>query len=199
MFSVCRPRLFALLSVLLALAGCSSSRDTFPPRSATEQLLLSTAADRAVERLQVHWMRGKAIYVDDSHLEAYDKPYVVERVRKEVLKNGGRLVEDRAQAAVVLQVASGALSVDTGDFLIGLPQITIPIPFGGQGLTLPEVAIFKIQSRVGKAKLLFNALDATTGAQVAPLPLAYGTAMRRFWWLLMAGPFDASDTPRELE
>jgi hypothetical protein len=190
-----RFRLFGLLIVFAALAGCSSFRDTYPPRSATEQLLLSTATDHAVEHLNARWVRGKAVWVDDSRLEAYDKPYVVQRVREAVLESGGRLVEQRAQAAFVLEVASGGLSVDTGDFLIGVPQITVPLPFGSQGVTLPELALFKIESRVGKAKLLFSAVDAATGAQVAPLPLAYGTAVRRFWWLFMLGPVESGDIP----
>ncbi len=115
---------------------------------------------------------------------------MVQRVREAVLEDGGRLVEEREKAAIVLEVASGGLSVDNGDFLIGLPAITIPVPFGAQGVTLPELALFKVESRVGKAKLLFSAVDAATGAQVAPLPVVYGRAARRFWWLFFIGPFE---------
>ncbi len=191
------PRLRVPLPLLLALAltGCSSFRDTYPPRSATEQVLLSTAADRAIAHLGAPWMRGRAFYVDDSRLDAYDKPYVVQRVREAVLEAGGRLVEDRKDAAVVLEAASGGLSVDTGGFLLGLPAITIPVPFGAQGVALPELALFKIESRVGKAKLLFSAVDAATGARYAPLPVAYGRAVRRSWWLFFVGPFGSSDIP----
>jgi hypothetical protein len=190
-------RPLCLLAVLFVLVGCSSFRDTLPARSATEQVLLSTAADRAVEQLQARWMRGKAVYVDDARLEAYDRAYVVQRVREAVLDNGGRLAEGRADAAVVLEVASGGFSVDTGGFLLGIPSITLPVPFAPQGVTLPELALFKVESRVGKAKLLFSAVDAATGARAAPLPVAYGRAVRRFWWLFLLGPLECSDIPEE--
>ncbi len=189
------PRPCVPLLLVVTLVGCSSFRDTYPPRSAAEQVLLSTAADRAIEHLPGRWMRGKAFYVDDSRLEAYDKAYVVQRVREAVLEAGGRLVGDRQDAAVVLEVASGGLSIDTGGFLLGLPQITIPVPFGAQGVTLPELALFKIESRVGKAKLLFSAVDAATGERLAPVPVTYGRATRRFWWFFFVGPFESSDIP----
>jgi len=44
--------MLSLLSAL-ALSGCSTMRETAPDRSAREQLLISTAADRAAERLNL--------------------------------------------------------------------------------------------------------------------------------------------------
>jgi len=188
------------LACLLVLAcGCSSFRDTYPARSATEQVLISTAADRAIEGMNSSWIRGRTIYVDASNLEAYDSAYVVQRVRSAVLENGGRLSDSRTECDAILEVASGGLSVDTGGFLLGLPSLSVPVPFGGESLVLPEVALFKVESRVGKAKLLFSAIDAATGAQVARVPISYGRATRRFLWFFLLGPFEGGDVPEELQ
>lgn len=40
-----------LVGVLLALVACSAAKESNPPHTATEQLILSTAADRATERV----------------------------------------------------------------------------------------------------------------------------------------------------
>ncbi|HET7085925.1 MAG TPA: hypothetical protein VFI23_14205 [Rhizomicrobium sp.] len=44
-------KLAALAAVSLPLAGCSAERTTSPTRSAQEDLLITTAADRAAEAL----------------------------------------------------------------------------------------------------------------------------------------------------
>jgi hypothetical protein len=190
--------LTALAVCLLAIAGCSSFRETLPARSATEQVLLSTAVDRAVDGMDKNWMKGKSIYVDDSNLDAYDSEYVVQRVRHAILVNRGELAPKLASAEVVLELASGSLSMDTGGFLIGVPSLEVPVPFGGSALTLPELYLFKHKSYVGKAKLLLNAVSTSTSGAAVEIPISYGLARRSFWWVLFVGPFESGDMPEEM-
>ncbi len=193
-----RAACLVLLPVLPLLAGCGTFRETFPQRSATEQLLISKAIDRATDDMPTYWMHGKAIYLDTSNLECVDKPYVVQRLRELVLSHGGQLVKERENAQIVLEVASGALSVDKGHWLLGLPELPLPIPFADETLVLPEAPLFKLTTYSGKAKLLVSAVDATTGAQERELPLCLGRSRHRYLWLFFVGPFTISDLAKEV-
>jgi len=181
-----------------ALPGCGTFRETFPPRSGVEQLLISSAMDRAVEQLPTGWAEGRAVFVDYANLDAYDSPYLKQRIREVVLADGGSLAPGPEQAQVVLEVASGGVSVDKGSWLLGLPQIPLPIPFADETLVLPEAPLFKLSSYAGKAKLLFTALDPATRARFRELPTCYGRSHHRYWWLLFVGPFTTSDLPKEV-
>ena len=180
------------------LAGCGTVRETLPPRSAMEQLLISTAADRAVEMMPEEPFTGKGVFVDVSNLECYDKPYVLQRIKEAVAENGGRLVQSPKDADVVLEVASGGLSVNRREYLLGIPELPLMIP-GAGGVKTPELAIFKVVSYKGKAKLLFSALSPTTRSQLAEVPVCYGKSSDSFWWFLFVGPFERSDLPEELK
>jgi len=185
----------ALLALVATASGCGAFRETMPPRSAAEQLILSAAVDRAVQSMRTDWMAGAVIYVDSGNLDCYDKPYVLQRIRHTILANAGRLVPEAAQADVVLEVSSGALSVDKGTFLIGFPEVPVPIPFAAQSITLPELPIFKLTSYIGTGKLLFCAVDAETGSQLFEMPTCYGRSHWRLWKVLLVGPFKSSDVP----
>ena len=57
----------------LVLAGCSTATTTNPPRSVTEQLLLSTAADRAINGTRLDLFAQKKGFVDSNNFGNYYK------------------------------------------------------------------------------------------------------------------------------
>jgi len=191
-----RATLSALLAgTALMLTGCGTFRETLPLRSAAEMIMLSTAADRAVDNLPMSWAAGRVVYVDGQHLDCYDKPYVLARVGHSVLRAGGRLTGDPEEATAILVVASGGLSVDKGAFLLGIPEIPVPVPFAAEPVKLPELPLFKVSTYMGKCKLLCSAIDAKTKAQIVELPTCYGRCYMRFWRVLLLGPFKSSNVP----
>ena len=58
----------ALLGAAL-LAGCTTARSTAPVRTASEQLLISAAADRAAEQLSLCIPKGTRIFVDTRYFQ----------------------------------------------------------------------------------------------------------------------------------
>jgi len=185
-----------LTVVCMVLAGCGTLRETLPGRSATEQLLISVAADRAMDQLPGEPWAGQAVFIDLANLEAYDKPYVIQVIRDRVLQGGGRLAADAAGATRVLQVASGALSIDKCDYLFGIPAIPLPIPTAGQTVQFPEVPFVKVATMRGKAKMLFDVVDPKTNAKVAgvEVPMCYGRSKFTALWVLFTGPYTWGDT-----
>jgi hypothetical protein len=193
-----RTKLAATLILALATVGCGTLRETLTARSALEQLLISTAADRAIDSLPLTPLQHHDIFVETANLECYDKPYVNQRVRQAVLRAGGRLVPARDKADLILEVACGGLAVDRGDSLLGLPQLNLPIPLAGS-LETPELAVFKKIYYNGRAKFIFNLVDARTNQQMATIPIAYGKTREAYIWFFLLGPFRQSDLPTSLK
>ena len=137
--------------LLLSLAGCSTTRESEPARTATEQLLISTAVDRALDRMNLKIPEGTKIWVDAENFEGYAQKYAVGAIRDRLMREGGRLVADRAQADAVVEVRAGALSTNSSSMLIGIPSMDLPIPLAGQAKT-PELSLAKKSRDEGAAK-----------------------------------------------
>jgi len=88
----------AALFCAALLAGCTTARSTVPLRSASEQLLISAAADRAAAQLSLGIPKGTRIFIDTRYFQGYDDGYAIAAVRTQMLKNGLMLVDDRTQA-----------------------------------------------------------------------------------------------------
>lgn len=151
-----------LCSVLLGLAGCSTSNQTTTERSATEQLLLSTAADRAAARLTLALPKGTRAYLNTADFDAIDGRYAIGAIRDSLLQQGINLVSDPATADTIIAVRSGALAIDQHQTLVGIPAWGLPIPLAGQ-LNTPEIALYKNATLQGVAKFAATAFDAKQG------------------------------------
>jgi len=184
----------ALLGILL-VAGCASPKLTDPARSATEQLLLSTAADLALKEVDLSPLAGRRVFLDTANFEATDKGYVVGAVNSLLTQQGGCLAPDKAKAEVILAIWSGALSIDRSDFLLGVPNLAVPLPFGGQVQT-PEIALLKHISRTGIAKLGLHAYEAASGKHVLAIGPLAGRS-RYGLWTLVGLTFDFSNIPEK--
>jgi hypothetical protein len=152
------------LAALLAvpLFGCSTERQTDPPRTATEQLLISAAADRAADSLRLDLGPDRKAFLDATNFEGIDGKYAVAAIRSSLLKQGTRFVGDKKDADTIIEIRSGALSIDKHATLVGLPSWTVPIPLAGQ-LATPEIAIYKSEEQEGVAKFAATAYDAKDG------------------------------------
>ena len=76
-------RLGVAMTLMLAgvLSACASTTETNPGRTATEQLLVSRAADMAVEGLVLPIPVGARIFVDDTYFQAESARYAVGAIR----------------------------------------------------------------------------------------------------------------------
>jgi hypothetical protein len=192
------------LVLCLAMAGCTNERATDPPESATEQLMISGAVDDAVGKLTVALPTGTALFVDAQYLDTtpgdhmrYPK-YLIGTVREHLARQGFRLAEERKTADVVVELRSGAQSIDHDAFLIGLPGFTAPVPLAGS-LSLPEVAFYKRDQRVGIAKVALTFLNRADGSLAAPSKTTFGRADRTGWTALLFFSWEKNDLPPETQ
>jgi hypothetical protein len=168
-----RP-VIALFAVCAVLAGCTTARTSAPLRTASEQLLISAAADRAAAQLSLGIPKGTKIFVDSHYFQGYDDGYAIAAIRTQMLKNGLELVDDRKLAEAVIQVSAGALSTDQKSLLIGIPQLTVPYYPAGNSVTVPEIALFKQAEEKGVAKFVATGYDAKTGKLLSTTDPRYG-------------------------
>jgi hypothetical protein len=166
--------IFLVCAAAILLAGCTTARSTAPLRTATEQLLISTAADRAAQQLSLGIPTGTKVFIDSRYFQGYDDGYAVAAIRTQMLKSGLMVVDDRAQAEAVVMVSSGALSTDQNSLLIGVPQLTVPYLPAGNSVTVPEIALFKQAEEKGVAKFVATGYDAKTGKLLATTDPRYG-------------------------
>jgi hypothetical protein len=153
---------------------CSALRPSSdPPRTATEQLLISEAADRAAEKLNLDIPPHSKVFVDSSNIDRLDSKYAVATMRERILELGGNLVGERGDADVVVEIRAGALSVDENNFLLGVPEFEIPIP-AAASITFPEIALFKRAERLGVAKFAGVGYDAKSGDLIGATEPQFG-------------------------
>jgi hypothetical protein len=173
-----------LVGLVGGVVGCTAARVTDPERTATEQFLLSQAAVEAVARLSFDPLRGRRVWVDDRYFAAADAPFVLGQVRAKMLIDGLRLVENREEAQVVLEVRSGGVGIDRGGFLLGIPPIV--------GY---ELSVLRNLEQHGVAEVAYVAYWRESGEMVAASGPFMGRSMRDDWWYLGLGPWSRGDIP----
>jgi len=170
--------LLGALAVFAAslLGGCTTSKITEPARSATEQLLLSTAADHALQSARMLGIfANRKVFLDATYFDSYDSKYAIGSIRDALNRAGARLVDNATNSDIIIEARSGALSVDSSDELVGLPKTSVPVPLAGQVQT-PEVAFYKSQTERSVAKIALLAFTRTTRAHVYSSGSLDGTA-----------------------
>lgn len=188
----------ASVAILLIVGACSTRRDSNPQRTATEQLLISAAADRAAEGIALQVPPGAKVFVDSSNVEGLDSKYAVAAMRERVLELGGQLVGSRADADAIVEIRSGALSIDEKKTLVGIPEFGIPIPLAG-ALEVPEIALFKKAQRKGVAKFAGVAYDAKDGRLIGTSEPQYGFSHETRWVVLLLFSWEDTDMMPEPE
>ena len=184
-----------MLVVPALLSACSSMRETQPPRTADEQLLISSAVDHALQRLKLGIPRGAKIWVEEKYFDGFDQKYAVAAIRDYLLRRGGQLVPDRGAADTVVEIRAGALSTNSDDMLIGFPSLALPVPLVGNMQT-PEMAFVKQSQDQGVAKLGLTAYDAKSGqrAPFSPAGPTYGYSTSERWVILSLIEWTDRDT-----
>jgi hypothetical protein len=191
-----------ILHFLLAgmSVGCVGKvRDTTTPRSASEILLVSTAAERAVAKYDASSLSGKRVFIDEARFASVDKVYVVSALRDHLASTGATLVKEatpttkeKPGADYVLEIRNGTLGIWDGDFVLGIPML----PLAAQGsptITTPPLYLFRRLSAQGFAKFQFWLYDAATTAFRGRSEDLWGHSYYNQWWWFGIGPFDGSN------
>jgi hypothetical protein len=157
------------MSILAAilLSGCGSTKFSHTPRTATEQLLLTSAWDLALTQVDFEPLRGKTVFLDTKYVPDLDKGWLIASVREALARQGALLAAKEDAAQLLCEVRVGAYGTDSNDWMVGIPQITIPVSTVGLPTgTVPEVPFIKKNHQKAAAKLALTAYDRATGRYV---------------------------------
>ncbi len=164
---------------------------TDPPRSATEQFLVSTAAAEAVSQLALEPLRGRTVFVDAQFFAASEQPFVIGELRSRLLMSGARLAGARNDAQIVMEVRSGGVGIDRSDQFIGVPSVVLSGTFGenaeGFPLVTPEISLLKNIDQRGIASVAYVAYWRDSGEVVAASGPYVGYTRREDWWYFGLG------------
>lgn len=186
---------FALLTVaglLVAAVGCGTTKWSDTPRTATEQLLISTAVDRAIDNMNFKPLAGKDVYLDAVFLEGIvDKNYVVSSLRQRMLSQGVTLIPDKESATYVVEARAGAVGTNHHDVLLGIPALSVPgaMMITGAPTAIPEIPFAKTTDQKGIAKIAAFAYNQQTGQPVWQSGVFPVVSNAKDTWILGTGPF----------
>lgn len=143
-------RCLTLAVLMVILGGCSTRTVSNSPRTAIEQMLLSTAVDAALEKFELPEAKGKKVYIDVTNLSGPDSAYMKVAVRGRFAEIGAILTNTADDADLTAEVACGCLGTEYKSFILGLPSIPVP----GSVVPMPEAAILKNIEQTGIMKFL---------------------------------------------
>ncbi len=195
--SMQRLRQGLLLACVGILTACASNRVTDPPRTATEQFLLSKAAAQAVAQLSFETLRGRRVYVETEYFAASEQAFVLGELRARLLHSGVQLTRTYNEAQIILEVRSSGVGVDRDEYLLGVPSLqagtVITSAVGGAPLTTPELALLKNRYQMGVAGVSYVAYWKENGDIVAASGPYIGRSVRDDWWVFGVGPRSAGN------
>ena len=172
-FGAAQARMAAALGTTVILASaCASTTESNIGRTATEQLLLARAADKAVEGLSLPLPTASAIFVDETYFQAENARCALSAIRAALSEAGYAIVRERGEADAIFEVRAGALSLDQLRRVVGIPDMRVPINESLNVVSIPEVSLYSNRDRMGVAEFSGFLYDARTG-----MPLGAVTPM----------------------
>ena len=152
------------LGIALLAAGCGTTRTSDTSRTATEQLLVSSAIDQTVSRLDFRLLADRKVFFDPQYLDGtVDKGYLISSIRQHLLAHGALLQEERENSLYVVEPRSGAIGTDKNSLLVGTPALSLPALVPGIPTSIPEIALVKNTDQKGVAKIAVFAYNRVTG------------------------------------
>jgi hypothetical protein len=201
---------FVAAFLAVSSTGCIGGiRDTTTARTSTEQILVSTAAERAIAGFDnvEQELKGKRVAIDDTRFESVDKAYAVSGIRHFVSEHGGLLcplappkIKDKDGKDVdgpgpdrVLEIRNGGLGINDTSFGLGLPALPLAVPSVTVTAMSPPLYLFFRGKQEGWAKFQFWIYDPKQEAYVAKSKDLWGHTYYSKWYVLFVGPFDFSN------
>ena len=184
-----RPTLFGLSLLLFFTTGCVNKlRMTEPARSLGEQLLLSTSIDRSLSELDteaIGRLKGFKVFISSEYLKTLDQEYLLGSLRDLFLSNGVLVVDKAEEAQMIVEVRSGANSLDSSTATLGIAEDqALPNPVTGAPVALPEISFFKRENNFAVSKVALVAYQAKSREHIFSSGTLLGGAYDRHFQFL---------------
>ena len=186
---------WTLLGPIVVLGGCATIKESDTARTGIEQLLISSAVDRALDKVDFKPVRGAKVFVEPKHLDCVDKEYVLVALHHRLLAQNCTLTEKPEDADVQLEISSGGVGTDRQDLFIGIPEIPLAPP---STIAIPKLSLFNRSKAIGTAKLLVVAFDSKSRQPVINTGYVLARADFKNTTVLAAGGVQSGSVETEL-
>lgn len=209
---------FVLIFLVLCCGpGCATIRVTDPPRTATEQFLMSQAISSALEQLNLAGLRDRKVWLETGYFTGAEQvivngeirqrlfttpeqAFAAAELRERLLVAGARLVQEKKEAEIIVEMRSGGIGIDRLENLIGLPALALGSALTGTSaanipFATPELAIYKNTRQRGFASISIVAFRANTGELLTSSGPYIGRTIRDDFWIFGAGPRTVGNIP----
>jgi hypothetical protein len=190
-------RSFGAACAALLLAGCAASVElSVTNPSATNQLLVFRALERAAANLDLTRLRGRRVALevisqldDQKSAQRFAAEYLETWMRAHCVAVGADHPELRLQAYLL------TLGSDRGRTFLGIPAFQLPV----LSVPVPEIALFKWQRSRGRADIRVYAFDAAEEKSFREaLPDATGRSKFDDFTVLVVVDFTVTDVDEPL-
>jgi hypothetical protein len=185
----------AIVATLICFlgVGCSFSRRTHLPRSASQQILATQAIIRALDQFKFPDMRGKKVLVHvGAPGDGVDIDFLRTAVQIEVFEEQARVVVSPEKADLVLAVLVGSMGLNIRGRFVGIEGTTGGgfVPF-----TIPELALYKRTHTNGFAQAEFALADPNSGEIIERSDPVQGNTQGESTTVLLVFSWDSTDIP----
>jgi hypothetical protein len=172
--------------------GCGTTRWSDTSRTATEQMLISDAVDRAVSDIDLSALANRTVYLETKYLpDVPDQKYVISTLRQHMLASGCIIKDKPEDAGYIVEVRTGSVGTNRQDLLFGVPSTNVPtvglLPTGTA--TIPEIALMKRTNQQGVCRIAVFAYERASGRPVWQSGTRQVASRAKDIWLMGAGPF----------
>lgn len=186
----------AVISSSLLTIGCASLKESDTARTGVEQLLISSAVDRSLDKVDFSSIRGAKVYLETKYLDCSDKNYIIVALHQRILKHGCTLVEKPEDSQVTMEVGSGGVGTDRQEVFVGIPAIPLPMP---SPISIPKMALFTRAKANGTAKLSVLAYDTKSRQPVINGNPTLARSDQKNWSVVGGGAVITGSVPDEIK
>jgi len=181
-----------MLAALASSGGCGTTRWSDTNRTATEQLLVSDALERAISEVDFHALADQDVYLDTRYVAgAVDEKYLIATLRQHIIASGCILQDHAEDARYIVEVRAGSVGTNRHELLFGVPSTHLPSggPFPVSAPSIPEVPLVKRTAQQGVCKIGVYAYDRVTGKPVWQSGTRKVVSNFKDVWVFGTGPF----------
>ncbi len=182
------------------LSGCGTTKWSDTGRTATEQLLITSAMDDVVDEFNFYPLSGRKLYINKAGVTCTDSQYLISILRQQLAANGVLVKDKEEEADYILEIAPGAAGTNRYDLMYGIPKTEIPsIVTGGTMSAIPELALIKRTDQKAQVKLMLWAYNKKNGAIIWQSGNKTKTAELRNRWILGFGPITRASFNKKVQ
>ncbi|HEY2250522.1 MAG TPA: DUF6655 family protein [Planctomycetaceae bacterium] len=172
-----------LLLTIAGLSGCATNRQSNTARTASEQLLISNAVDRSLNKVDFGPLAGVNVFVEEKYVECVDKGYIIGSIRHKLLQAGALLAPKAEEADAIMEVRSGAVGTDVSSSYLGVPGFTAPGMIG-----IPDIKLMTRDNQQAVAKIGIVVYGAKSRSELGEGGVSMARADDTSTYILGIGP-----------